>query len=146
VAKKFGEPSLTSEQVQNLPLFAKLSGQQGKYVLAILAGAEPPVAYAAAYNVDDPVTAAKACHTPIKSHKVQKILHLAYGVVETRETLLRDLNGAIANSKTTTVQLNALLIRAQILGLLDEDWTPEKQLKKTMRRFRAVVQGDTANV
>jgi hypothetical protein len=79
MANKFGTPTLTLEHVRTLPMFGKLSLQQRRYVLSIVAGASAPVAYAAAYDADS-LTAAKACHTPMRSRKVQRILSVAFGV------------------------------------------------------------------
>jgi hypothetical protein len=135
MANKFGVPKLSAEQVKTLPIFATLTPHQKTYALAIIAGAASPVAYAAAFPSATPDTAARACHAPLRSKKIQKLLGAAFGVRDSRQEFLDDLDAIISNDHATAAQVSALVIRGKILGLLDRDWNPEAYLQSLDRRY-----------
>src|ERR1700677_2270575 len=135
MANKFGEPKLTTEQVKSLPLFEKLTPHQKTYLLAIIAGAAPRVAYAAAFPNATPETAARACHVPLRSKKIQRLLAATFGARDSRQAFLEDLDAIILNDHATMAQVLALVVRGKIMGLLDRDWNPEAYLQSLDRHY-----------
>ena len=135
MANKFGTPKLSVEQVKTLPLFAKLTSHQKTYLLAIIAGASAPNAYSAAFPSATVENASRACNVPMRSKKVKQLLALAFGVRDSRQTFLEDLDAIILNDHATMAQLGALVLRGKILGLLDQDWNPADYLQSLERRY-----------
>jgi len=135
MANKFGVPKLSVDQVKTLPLFAKLTAHQKTYALAIIAGAAPRVAYSAAFPSATPETAARACHVPLRSKKIQRLLAATFGARDSRQAFLEDLDAIILNDHATMAQVSALVIRGKILGLLDRDWNPEAYLQSLDRHY-----------